>query len=71
MTPDMLRMKNAGAQVIVVWSVSTGMDARLINARGAMGWDVPFVGHPALGSGDVGSCLSQAGILGQGLHRRL
>ena len=53
MTPDMLRAKNAGAQAIVVWSTSTGMDARLFNTRAAMSWDVPFVGHPSMSSGDV------------------
>src|SRR3979490_1783757 len=47
MTPDMLRAKNAGAEVIVVWSVSTGMEARMFNVRPAMNWDVPFVGHPS------------------------
>ena len=46
MTPDMLRAKNAGAEVIVVWSVSTGMEARMFNTRAAMNWDVAFVGHP-------------------------
>ena len=40
MTPDMLRAKNAGAEVIVVWSVSTGMEARMFNTRAAMNWDV-------------------------------
>ena len=35
MTPDMLRAKNAGAEVIVVWSVSTGMEARMFNTRAA------------------------------------
>ena len=29
----MLRAKNAGAEAIVVWSTSTGMDARLFNTR--------------------------------------
>jgi branched-chain amino acid transport system substrate-binding protein len=58
-TPDMLRMKNAGAKVIVVWSVATGMEARLMNERGALGWDVPIVGHPALGSGDVRQLLEK------------
>ena len=58
-TPDMLRMKNAGAKVIVVWSVSTGMEARLMNERGALGWDVPIVGHPALGSGDIRQLLEK------------
>jgi ABC-type branched-subunit amino acid transport system substrate-binding protein len=58
-TPDMLRMKNSGAKVIVVWSVATGMLARLMNERGALGWDVPIVGHPALGSGDVRKLLEK------------
>ena len=58
-TPDMLRMKNAGAKAIVVWSVSTGMEARLMNARGTLSWDVPIVGHPALGSGDVRQLLDK------------
>jgi branched-chain amino acid transport system substrate-binding protein len=57
--PDMLRMKNAGAQAIVVWSVSTGMEARLFNARATLNWDVPFVGHPAMGSGEVGNLVSK------------
>jgi branched-chain amino acid transport system substrate-binding protein len=55
----MLRMKNSGAKVIVVWSVATGMEARLMNERGALGWDVPIVGHPALGSGDVRQLLEK------------
>lgn len=59
MMPDMLRMRAAGAQAIVVWTVSTGMIARLLNARGAMGWDVPFVGHQAMGSGEVGKLLEK------------
>jgi branched-chain amino acid transport system substrate-binding protein len=53
MSPDMLRARNAGAQVIVVWSVSTGMEARLFNARAHMGWDVAFAGHPSLASGEL------------------
>jgi branched-chain amino acid transport system substrate-binding protein len=59
MTPDMLRAKNAGAQAIVVWSTSTGMDARLFNTRAAMGWDVPFVGHPSMSSGDIAKLLEK------------
>lgn len=59
MMPDMLRMKDAGAQAIIVWTVSTGMIARLLNARGSMGWDVPFVGHQAMGSGEVGHLLQK------------
>lgn len=57
--PDMLRMRNGGAQAIVVWSVSTGMEARLFNARATMNWGVPFVGHPAMGSGEVGQLVTK------------
>jgi len=51
--PDMLRMKNGGAQAIVVWSVSASMEARLFDARATLNWDVPFVGHPAMGTGEI------------------
>lgn len=59
MTPDMLRARNAGAEAIVLWTVSTGMIARLLNTRAAMGWDVPFTGHPALASGDVAGLITK------------
>ncbi|GJD52517.1 Leu/Ile/Val-binding protein [Methylobacterium crusticola] len=59
MTPDLLRARNAGAQAIVVWSVSTGMDARLFNTRARMGWDVPIVGHPSLASGEIGGLIEK------------
>ena len=49
----MLRMKNGGAQAIVVWSVSAAMEARLFDARATLKWDVPFVGHPAMGTGEI------------------
>ncbi len=59
MTPDMLRAKNAGAEAIVVWSVSTGMDARMFNMRAAMDWDVPFVGHPSMASGEIAGLVEK------------
>jgi branched-chain amino acid transport system substrate-binding protein len=59
MTPDMLRAKNAGAEVIVVWSVSTGMEARMFNVRAAMGWDVAFVGHPSMSSGEIAGLVEK------------
>ncbi|MDI3307239.1 MAG: ABC transporter substrate-binding protein [Acetobacteraceae bacterium] len=58
-TPDMLRARNAGAEAIVFWSVSTGLIARLLNTRANMNWDVPFVGHPAMSSGEVGSLVER------------
>jgi branched-chain amino acid transport system substrate-binding protein len=59
MTPDMLRAKNAGAEVIVVWSVTTGMEARMFNTRAAMNWDVSFVGHPSLASGELAGLVEK------------
>jgi len=59
MTPDMLRMKNAGTEAIIVWTVSTGMEARMFNVRAAMNWDVPFVGHPSLASGEIAGLVEK------------
>jgi branched-chain amino acid transport system substrate-binding protein len=55
----MLRAKNAGAEVIVVWSVTTGMEARMFNTRAAMNWDVAFVGHPSLSSGEIAGLVEK------------
>lgn len=49
--------KRSGAQAILLWTDSTGLIARLINARARAGWDVPIIGHPALGSGSVKKLL--------------
>jgi branched-chain amino acid transport system substrate-binding protein len=59
MAPDMLRARNAGTEAIVVWSVSTGMEARMFNTRATMQWDVPFVGHPSMASGDVANLVEK------------
>jgi len=59
MTPDMLRMKNAGTEAIVVWTVSTGMEARMFNVRATMNWDVPFVGHPSMASGEIAGLVEK------------
>jgi len=58
-TPDLLRMRDAGAKVLVCWSVTTGLNSRVMNARAAVGWDVPIVGHPALGTGEVGKLVDK------------
>jgi branched-chain amino acid transport system substrate-binding protein len=52
-SPNLIRARSAGAEAIACWSDSTGLDARLMNARGRIGWDVAMAGHPAMGSGDV------------------
>lgn len=58
-SPELLRAKGAGAEVVTIWSDSAGLDARLMNARGQIGWDVVFTGHPALGSGSVAHLLEK------------
>jgi branched-chain amino acid transport system substrate-binding protein len=52
-------MREAGTKVIAAWSVNGGLLARLLNARGQLGWDVPVVGHPTLGSGEVKALLTK------------
>ncbi len=57
--PDMLRMRDAGAQAIMPWSVNAGFLSRILNTRGAMAWDVPVVGQTTLGSGQTKALLEK------------
>lgn len=57
-TAEMKRAQQSGAEVIVLWTASTGFIARILNSRADIGWDVPVVGHTSLGSGQVGQLLS-------------
>jgi branched-chain amino acid transport system substrate-binding protein len=57
--PELLRMRDAGAQVIMPWSVNAGFLSRIINTRGQMGWDVPIVGQTTLGSGQTKALLEK------------
>ncbi|HVY18096.1 MAG TPA: ABC transporter substrate-binding protein [Rhodopila sp.] len=59
LTPELLRMRNAGAEVIMPWSVNAGFLSRIINTRGQMGWDVPIVGQTTLGSGQTKALLAK------------
>ncbi|MFA4914737.1 MAG: ABC transporter substrate-binding protein [Burkholderiaceae bacterium] len=45
---EIRKAREAGADVVMPWSASTGLLARILNARGDMQWNVPVVGHPAL-----------------------
>jgi branched-chain amino acid transport system substrate-binding protein len=58
-TPEILRMRNAGAEAIMPWSVNPGFLSRLINTRGQMNWDVPIVGQTTLGSGQTKALLEK------------
>lgn len=57
--PELLRMQNAGAQVIMPWSVNAGFLSRICNTRGNMAWDVPIVGQTTLGSGQTKALLEK------------
>jgi branched-chain amino acid transport system substrate-binding protein len=56
---EMAKAKAAGADVVMPWSAATGLLARLLNARGDMGWDVPVVGHPALMAAQIRALLNK------------
>jgi branched-chain amino acid transport system substrate-binding protein len=57
--PELLRMRDAGAEAIMPWSVNAGFLARICNARGQMNWDVPIVGQTTLGSGQTKALLEK------------
>src|SRR5215467_11258806 len=57
--PELLRMQSGGAQAIMPWSVNAGFLSRILNTRGAMGWDVPVVGQTTLGSGQTKALLEK------------
>jgi len=59
LTPEILRMRNAGAEAIMPWSVNPGFLSRIINTRGQMNWDVPIVGQTTLGSGQTSALLEK------------
>src|SRR5262249_32871342 len=56
---ELMRARSADARALLIWSASTGLLARMLNTRGDMGWAVPVIGHPTLGSGEVGHLLSR------------
>lgn len=47
-TDEMNKAREAGADVIMPWHAATGLQARILNTRGEMKWDVPVVGHPTV-----------------------
>jgi len=57
--PELLRMRSAGAETIMPWSVNAGFLSRIINTRGQLEWDVPIVGQTTLGSGQTKALLEK------------
>jgi branched-chain amino acid transport system substrate-binding protein len=58
---EIKKAREAGADVLMPWSASTGLLARILNARGDMQWDVPVVGHPALMGSPIRDLLNKPG----------
>ena len=57
--PELLRMRTAGAEAIMPWSVNAGFLARIINTRAELAWDVPICGQTTLGSGQTKALLAK------------
>ncbi len=43
LTDEITKARQAGADVILTWTGAVGLHARVLNARGNTGWDVPVV----------------------------
>ncbi len=56
---DMRKAQSSGAEVMIAWTDSAGLNSRLLNARAELNWNVPFVGHPVLGAGAVKPLLAK------------
>jgi len=74
-TDEILKARNAGADVVTEWSNATGFVARLLNARGEQNWGVPVVGHPTILQEQVAKLLSKRSywdnVLGCGYQNQL
>jgi branched-chain amino acid transport system substrate-binding protein len=42
-TDEITKARQAGADVVIAWTGAVGMHARILNAKGNTGWDVPVV----------------------------
>lgn len=58
-TDEIGKARAAGAEVVSLWTGSTGLVARLLNTRGEQNWNVPFIGHPALAALPVRELLQK------------
>jgi len=69
-SPNMLHARDAGAQAIACWSDSTGLDARMMNARGRIGWTSSWRAIPPSVPAMSRICWRSRNT-GQGVHCRL
>ncbi len=59
LTDEMTKARSSGAEVVMVWTAASGLAARLLNTRGDLGWAVPIVGHPVLGTPAIKPLLNK------------
>ena len=59
LSDEMAKAREAGADVVMLWSAATGLLSRLLNARGDMRWDVPVIGHGALMAAQIRALLNK------------
>lgn len=74
-TDELLKARDAGADVVTEWSNATGFVARLLNARGEQAWDVPIVGHPTILQAQIAKLLTKPvyweNVLGLGYRHEI
>ncbi len=58
MTDEINKARDAGADVVHLWSNSTGFLARVLNARGQQNWNVPVIAIPAVLQEQVANLLT-------------
>lgn len=58
-TDEVSKAKAAGATAVSIWTGSTGLIARLLNARAEQNWDAVYIGHPAIMALPVRALLSK------------
>lgn len=56
---EMAKARAAGAEIVMPWTASTGLLARILNARGDMQWDVPVLGHVGIMSTAIKALLNK------------
>jgi branched-chain amino acid transport system substrate-binding protein len=59
LTDEMTKARAAGSEALMTWTAASGLAARLLNARGDLGWDVPIIGHPVLGTPAIQPLLNK------------
>ena len=61
LTDELTKARAAGAEAVMVWTAASGLAARLLNTRGDLGWKVPIIGHPVLGTPAIRGLLNKPG----------